>query len=430
MIFRFLNWTFLILIIAPMILGQTKTAAKIDEYFSTLASENWFNGSVLVAQNNKIILRKAYNISSNNQSQPVTIKSKVIIASVSKLFTKTSILKLAELKKFSLDDKLDKFIPDFPNGNKITIKNLLEHTSGLPRELKDYEEYESLSLEKIVELAKKEKLEFEPATRFLYSNIGYHLLQFIISKVESYPKFTVENILKPSKMFSTNEYNFAKPTKLFALGFSDDDEGNLKNIDEISINRTQTGNFYSTADDLFEFIKAIDQQKFLKPPFSEMMFDKDGILEHAGGRAGYRAWLHYNRQTKFEFIFLSNYSDIPFEAIRNDIPKIVFQKPYQIPQRTIKKAVGISLDVLQKYVGVYELEVDKTQKFKVLVEKGKLCILDKENNKTMFQAESEFKFFTNPKSADGIEFVPTKDGTKFDLVFWEGGRKIIAPKVD
>ncbi|MBX7174910.1 MAG: hypothetical protein K1X72_28295, partial [Pyrinomonadaceae bacterium] len=76
MIFRFLNWTFLILIIAPMILGQTKTAAKIDEYFSTLASENWFNGSVLVAQNNKIILRKAYNISSNNQSQPVTIKSK------------------------------------------------------------------------------------------------------------------------------------------------------------------------------------------------------------------------------------------------------------------------------------------------------------------------------------------------------------------
>lgn len=178
----------LILLSSVGLFGQAKKDSltyKLDEYFTALTNLKNFNGNVIISKHGQLLIDKTYNITGETDSLKVTKDSKFIIASVSKVFIKFSILKLAELKKLQLTDKVSKFISDFPNGEKITIEQLMHHQSGLPRELMNKDSYDSLSLSKTVELAKLEKLQFEPGTQTLYSNVGYFLLHYIIDKTSS-----------------------------------------------------------------------------------------------------------------------------------------------------------------------------------------------------------------------------------------------------
>ena len=185
---------------------------QLNYYFTELTKAKNFNGNVIVSKSGNILLDDTYNIKGESKNLAVTKKSKFIIASVSKVFIKYSILKLVELKKIGLNDKLSKHIPDFPNADKITIYHLLQHQSGLPRELNNYKDYDSLSLNKVVELAKLEKLEFEPGSQTLYSNVAYFLLHYIIDKSApmGYFAFVEKEVLNKMKLNHTREYHSAK----------------------------------------------------------------------------------------------------------------------------------------------------------------------------------------------------------------------------
>ncbi len=135
--------------------AKDPAAVKIDAYFAALAKREMFNGSVLIALGDKILLKRTYNIASKVPGLRTSIDRQSMIASVGKLFVKFAFLKLVEQKKIALDDKLSKFIPDFPSGDRIAIRNLVNHTSGLPRELTGRETLSGVNLEKIVELARK-----------------------------------------------------------------------------------------------------------------------------------------------------------------------------------------------------------------------------------------------------------------------------------
>jgi CubicO group peptidase (beta-lactamase class C family) len=163
-------------------LSENQTAGRINEYFTELTKQEKFNGNVLVSLGDKIILKKSYNISANINGLKTSPDKQLMIASVAKLFVKFAFLKLAEQGKIKLDDTLNKFIPDFPKGDKITVGHLINHKSGLPRELNNREKLKDVTLEKTVELAKKETLQFEPGTDTLYSNVGYQTLLYILSK--------------------------------------------------------------------------------------------------------------------------------------------------------------------------------------------------------------------------------------------------------
>ena len=113
--------------------------------------------------------------------------TKFRIASISKLFTEVAILKLVENSKLSLDDKIIKYIPDYPRGNEITIEYLLSHRSGIPH-LNNFSNYDSLSkfsytASDVIELFKYKPLDFNPGEKYRYSNSGYVLLAYIIEKI-------------------------------------------------------------------------------------------------------------------------------------------------------------------------------------------------------------------------------------------------------
>ena len=123
------------------IFSQQTIPQKLDELIEAYTKWNKFNGSVLVAQHGKVLLEQGYgskNFQNNTLNDSNTIYQ---IASITKQFTSTMILKLVELKKMALTDKLSKYYPDFLNGDSITIENLLTHTSGIISDAPDDSSY-------------------------------------------------------------------------------------------------------------------------------------------------------------------------------------------------------------------------------------------------------------------------------------------------
>ncbi|WP_223606219.1 serine hydrolase [Chryseobacterium sp. OSA05B] len=400
--------------------NEKKYAKELNEYFTALTNLGKFNGNVLVSQNGHILLDQSYNIPGKAVELNVSKKSTFIIASVSKIFIKYGILKLAEQGKIKLSDRLNTFIPDFPNGNKISVEHLLYHQSGLPREIKEYEKYESLSLEKSIELAKSEALQFEPGTSTLYSNVGYFILHYIIEKSseKGYQHFIDNEIIKKYQLENTGEFNSARSVSNFAYGFYNE-EGKTLPISQASINRFETGNYYSTTADLYAFSKKLLSGEHMKKEQALKMF-KDGLIIQAGGRPGYRAYYYQNLRSNVTFIFTANFSDMPFQKVTDDIISLLEGKTYTVPKEINKKAITVSEDILKQYIGQFTLDVDKSQTFTVTLENHFLYITDKEGEKTKIYPESQTSFFDTPDSEDGYIFSSKSDGT-YDLTIISTG---------
>ncbi len=167
-------------------------------------------GSLLIMRNGKIEYEKAYGFADVENKIPNTVSTVFQIGSVSKEMTAAAILMLVEQGKLSLDDTLTKFIPDFIEpANKVTIKNLLIHNSGIPNytEIQDppFSWESKNSLEDIINLIKNRNFEFQPGEKFKYDNSGYAILAYIIEKVSglSFSQFMKQNIFLPLGMKHT-----------------------------------------------------------------------------------------------------------------------------------------------------------------------------------------------------------------------------------
>jgi CubicO group peptidase (beta-lactamase class C family) len=426
----------LLLILLPYVglFGQVKSDGlpyKLDEYFTALTNLKNFNGNVIVSKKGQILLDKTYNITGETDSLKVSKDSKFIIASVSKVFIKFSILKLVELNKIQLSDKLSKHIPNFSNGEKITIEQLMHHQSGLPRELTNNDDYDSLSLPKIVELAKLEKLQFEPGSQTLYSNIGYFLLHYIIDKTSSngYLAFIQNEICRKMKLNNTFEFNSTNSLPKFAYGFNNED-GKVVPASKQSINKFETGNYLSTIGDLYSFSQQILLGKVLKKSLALKMFEKDSVLIQAGGRSGYRAYFYMNLKTKVTFIFVSNYTDIPFQELTSDIINILDHKPYEVPRIINRIEIELSKETLKKYVGKFALEADLTQAFSIELIGNKLFFVEPSGEKSEMHSDTENTFFESPTSKDGYIFTLNHQTNKYDLTIIDTGIKLKTKRLE
>ena len=404
---------------------ENQTAVKINEYFTELAKQEKFNGNVLVALGDKIILKRNYNIAANVSGLKTSLDKQFMIASVAKLFVKFAFLKLEEQGRIKLDDKLSKFVPDFPNGDKITVRHLINHTSGLPRELSGRENLSDVTLEKIVLLAKKEKLQFAPGSEMLYSNIGYQMLLYILSKraPNGYENFIRKNLLKPFAMPDTYEYNYKKP-KNFAAGFAFENK-KIVPVDDTELEKFESGRFYSTIDDMYNFSRGLFNPRLTSKKVAGQMLNDKGEIVHAGALDGYKAYFYKNTKTNLTYIFLSNYSQIPFVRMTTDIPDIAAGKPYKIPTTIERVAIEVNENILKRYVGKYVLKADEKQAFELKLENGKLYFTQDDGTRLEMFPESEIVFFTDPQTDDIFEFVfDEKTGNYKMFMTVEGGIRL------
>ncbi|WP_074408958.1 serine hydrolase domain-containing protein [Aquimarina megaterium] len=392
---------------------------KSDMYLTKLTELKKFNGVVLLKKGKKTVLRKAYNISSDTLSKLyVNVESQFDLRSVSKLFAKVSVLRLENEGKINRSDTIGKYLPGFPNGERITIQHLMDNSSGLPREFDtSISNTLELSPDEIVTLASKEKLEFEPGSEIRYSNIGFQLLYYIIGKTNksSYSLFLKENFFKPLKMKRSGG-NFdadLRHLKSYAYGHYVDDEKNIKSVDSFLQDEVRMGNLHSSVDDLAQFLTILNKE-------DHASLIHDHSISHAGGTRGKRAYIYRNFSQDYSIVFLTNYDEIPFEQLISDLENILESKKVKMPKAVLRKSINLSPLVLKKYEGTYDFVDAGHLLITLKVEKDSLFLYQKEQNNGVLYPESENVFFGDKTSEESIKFVKNESGNYYILMDFQG----------
>ena len=332
--------------------------AKLDNYIKVFVAQGNFSGSVLVAKDGKILLCKGYGMANYELGIPNTPQTKFRICSITKTFTAMAIMMLVERKLLQINDALSKFFSDYPIGNKITIQQLLTHTSGIPNYtlFPDYKMKRSLGLSvtDVIDRVKKESLNFTSGKKFEYSNSGYVLLSKIIEIIsgKSYEDFLKEDVFLPLAMHNTGQDNHRLILKQRAAGYSLKN-GILENSDYITVPYILgDGVLYSTILDLYQWNRALHANKFInKSSYDKMhtafvrMPDQWGenytygygwiisdllghkLIHHPGGIDGGFSGEFYNFiDDDLSIIILSNVEGTPVAQISNDLAAIVFDQ--------------------------------------------------------------------------------------------------------
>lgn len=188
--------------------GQNNHVEKIDVLLENYIQEYKFNGTITVYEDNDLLFQKSAGFADYKTEIKLETNTPFLIGSITKTFTAVSIMILKEQKKLLYSDSLGKFFDDLPKiMNKLTINQLLTHTSGVPDYLDNYPTQNNRLTNTDVYgiLKNKDYLYFQPGSDFKYSNSGYVLLALLIEKISttSYENFIKQNILIPLKMDKT-----------------------------------------------------------------------------------------------------------------------------------------------------------------------------------------------------------------------------------
>ena len=307
---------FLLIIIAAFnVFGSTTHSdlkgnqeQKIETFMDHKSLDSKFNGVVLVAKNGKAIFEKSYGYANVEARRLNQMNTQFRIASLTKSFTALSILQLESRGKLKTTDPISKYIKNFPNGNKITIHNLLTHSSGIADHLKLTDTTKPITMEAFINLMRKQDLLFTPGTKYKYSNTGYMILAYILEKVsnENYITYFQDHIFKPAGMGHT--YLRKVEAKEFAIGYKNmkkvvekDDESQLAGY----------GDIISTVDDMLKYDNAIHNGRLLSSKEINKM--ETGYIDSATGgvfKYGY-GWNVANNSISFGRPMIEHNGSLP-----------------------------------------------------------------------------------------------------------------------
>lgn len=201
---------------APSKITQSAAVSRekeIDAIFKEWNSPNTPGASVAVIQHGKIVFEKGYGIANLEYNIPIRPDTIFHVASVSKQFTAMAVVLLELDGKLSIDDDVHKYLPELPDyGTKITLRNLLQHTSGIRDQwqilgLAGWDIRDVITQDQALRMIFRQKeLNFPPGTRNLYSNAGFTLLAEIVTRVSGmpFPQFCAERIFSPLHMTHTH----------------------------------------------------------------------------------------------------------------------------------------------------------------------------------------------------------------------------------
>jgi CubicO group peptidase (beta-lactamase class C family) len=314
-----------------------------------------FSGSILVAQDGEILLSNGYNFANWELKAPNSALTKYRISSITKPFTATLILMLAEEGLLDLEDRLCAHLPDCPDTwQEITVLNLLTHTSGIPDYTTlpgaDEASRDPHGVTSLVNSFKDEPLEFSPGETYQYSNSNYILLGAVIEQVSGnrYEKFLERAILNPLKIEDTGMEYQDEILKDRAAGYQIQGRV-LINAPYLDMsNAYAAAGMYSTVGDLFVFDQALTNGQLLNLENQELMYSPilaaDGSgsdyglgwqlrkgnghrrVGHSGGINGFRVFLGRYLDDDVTIILLTNIQTEDIDPIIDGLEQIVFDE--------------------------------------------------------------------------------------------------------
>ena len=268
----------------------TSLRKKLDE----AAAGDRFSGAALVARNGKTVFAQAYGLADREKKIPNTLKTRFRLGSMNKMFTAVATLQLVQSGKLDLKAPFGKYLTDYPNkdaASKVTIEQLLSHTGGTGDIFGpefDKNRLELQTLQDYVKLYGNRAPEFEPGSRWAYSNYGFLLLGVLIEKVtgQSYYDYVRDHIYKPAGMTGTASEPEEQTVAERSIGYTRFTGGGLKpNTETLPYRGTSAGGGYSTVEDLLKFATALQTHKLLNAQYTEML--TTGRVDTPGGKYAY-----------------------------------------------------------------------------------------------------------------------------------------------
>ncbi|MCR4033033.1 MULTISPECIES: serine hydrolase [Flavobacterium] len=352
-------------------------AQQIEQLLSKYNEYGQFNGSALVAENGKVIFKKGFGSANMEWNIPNQPDTKFRLGSISKQFTALLIVKLAEEGKLKLDVPITTYLSDYPkeNGDKITIHQLLTHSSGIPNYtsapnfFKDKARNPYTPAE-FVKTFSSLPLEFTPGEKFNYSNSGYFLLGYIIEKItgKTYEQYLQEIVFTPLKMMNSGYDHSDVILKNRAAGY---EKQGKKIVNAAYLDMSipyAAGSLYSTVEDLYLWDQALYTNKLLSEKSMELLFKpyikaggasygygwfidefdngdkgKPKMVGHGGGINGFNTIISRIFTDKNLVVLLNNTGGTVLGEMTDAIQAILYNKPFEQPQKSL------ALDLLDIY---------------------------------------------------------------------------------
>lgn len=429
----------------PAIVQRMETIVK------SYTGGNSFMGTVVVADGDQILLNQGFGMASLEWNIPNDPETKFKICSLTKQFTAALVLLLEQDSKLHIDDLVNKYLPDAPaSWGKITVRELLNHTSGIPDLIgeKEFATWSMVPHTPVEQLAffRDKSLDFEPGTKFAYSNSNYVVLGLVIEKVsgQRYETLLHERILEPLGMKDTGLDTDDLVLVRRAEGYGQGRNGLVAARSMSMSVPWAAGALYSTTDDLLRWEHGLFDGKILNEAELKAMTtagqgnyglgvevrDVDGlkVIEHGGGIQGFSTELIYVPERNIAVVVLSNvYSSVP-GTLGEQLLDVALGKPVILASE--RKPVPIAKEELKKFIGIYDL----SPAFAITITVGGDSLMAQGTGQghaipMMYQgnAGGHARFYVPHFDAE-VEFVSDATGEVASLVLHQGGGSIPGKK--
>jgi len=318
-------------------------SAEIENLIQEYHVGGKFDGTVLVADADGLVFKGAFGKADRQKGIPLTTQSQFYLASVSKQFTANAIVLLIKNGDIQVDDLIVDYLPELPSiYNAISFRNLLNHTSGIPDYYNFADLYEGFTNTDVLNVLKGiDRLEFEPGTRYQYSNSGYVLLSILVERVsdKTFAQFLNTNALEKAGLTSTIVFDeFAPVPENRAVGYGRD-----STLTDYRFRTTGGGGIYSNVEDLYRWHLALSEGILLDEKTMEMAYsptvlkndstvyygfgwfldpDDPGHVGHDGNLEGFRTVIDRQLDTGRVIIVLSNNSSEYIQEIVAEIREL------------------------------------------------------------------------------------------------------------
>jgi D-alanyl-D-alanine carboxypeptidase len=376
--------------------AKTATRDELARYAERLMADTYRpdapGAAVLIARGDDVLFRSARGLADVKTDTPLTADSVFRIGSVSKQFAAAGLLKLVEAGKVSLDDPLTKYVPGFPDGEHITVLELLNHTSGV----KNYTSIaawregaidKDLGTAQVIDIFEHVRADFAPGSDWSYSNSGYVLVGAVIEAASGQPwhDYLRDALFQPLGLTHTGYANDPAFAAQQVTGYSLDD-GKVVPARVISMSIPHAaGALVSTIDDLLKWNRALHEGHVLRKPSYARMITPVGkaraahygfgielatvqgrtMLEHSGGIFGFESMLEYVQGPDISVVVLQNNdSNDDYKGpdmIARKLAAAALGEPYP-------EAKGIPMDVaaLRQFEGVYRIDAANARVLRVI----------------------------------------------------------------
>jgi len=373
---------------AVAVVGQAAAADKaaaIDALVASYQDLGQFNGSVLVAEHGKVVFKKGYGPANAEWGIPNTPETVFRLGSITKQFTSMLVMQLVQEGKLTLDTRLSDVLPTYrkDTGSRVTIRQLLDHTSGIPSytELPGFTADVSRNPYKVEDFVARYcsgDLQFEPGSKFRYDNSGYFLLGAVIEKVtgKPYEEVLADRITGPLGMRSTGYDHPEEIIRKRASGYQKGPNG-LQNAHYIDMSVPfAAGALCSTVEDLFLWDQALYADRLLSPELKKAMFtpvlgnyafgwgvrqapvgpnkESRTLTSHGGGIPGFSSFIVRVIEDKDLVVLLDNTGDSQLAELSEGILDVLYGRTPSPPKRPIA-------EVLTETIAVRGVEAARAQ---------------------------------------------------------------------